>query len=312
MPTFLERYLNGECAEVWADLIGLGGKVRRKSVLLDAEAVANETMRRARHNLEILIPRLAAVGYRFAAPALERRLEHVSRTIAEPKLGSYVRRQIELAIAAGKADASALDPANNQALQMNLITYREEKAALEAELKRMKTLPPLENPRVFYPPERQTQKYLKLMEQRGAAPFPTSFLAWYKHVGYISFMGVHEVLNPPANAVADPLVVVSLPDFYKSLCYANPGDKKRVALSADDLGKAGLPKSTPGVESPLKYQITIPNAAADFKFENEWHATHFVEYLRRAFQWAGFPGWERDRNPPRKLILKLTEGLLPI
>jgi hypothetical protein len=312
MQTYLERYLNGECAEVWADLTGLGGKVRRKSFLLDAEAVADETMRRARQNLEILIPRLAAVGYRFAAPALERRLEHVSRTIAVPKLGPYVRRQIELAIAAGKADASALDPANNKALQLNLITYREEKAALEAELKRMKALPPLENPRVFYEPERQTHKYLKLMEQRGAGPIPMSLRAWYKHVGYISFMGSHEVLNPPGNAIADPLVVVSLPDFYKSLCYADPGDKKRVALSPDDLGKAGLPKRTPSLDSPLEYKITIPNAAADFKFENEWHATHFVEYLRRALQWAGFPGWERGPNPPREWISKLTEGLVPI
>src|SRR5271170_6231924 len=133
MPTYLERYLNGECAEVWAHLVALGNKVREKPVLLDAEAVADETMRRARRNLGTLIPRLAAVGYRFAAPALERRLEQVSRTIAEPKLGPYVRRQIELAIAAGKADASALDPANNKAVQLNLITYREEKAALEAE-----------------------------------------------------------------------------------------------------------------------------------------------------------------------------------
>jgi hypothetical protein len=27
---------------------------------------------------------------------------------------------------------------------------------------------------------------------------------------------------------------------------------------------------------------------------------------------GGFPGWERDANPPREAITKLTEGLLPI
>jgi len=244
MP-FLERYLKGECAEVWADLVGLGGEVRRKSLLLDAEAVADETMRRARQNLEILIPRLATVRYGFAAPALEQRLEKVSRTITEPKLHPYVRRQIELAIAAGKADASALDPANNQAVQMNLIAYREEKAALEAELKRMKRLRPLENPRVFCEPERKTNEYLKHIERRGAGPLPISLRSWYKHIGYINFTGSHEILNPAGNAVADPLVVVSLADFYKAICYANPGDKSRVALSPDDLGKAGLPKVHP-------------------------------------------------------------------
>src|SRR5271166_4823680 len=256
MPTFLERYLNGECAEVWADLVRLGAKVRRKSVLLDAEAVADETMRRARQNLEILTPRLAAVGFRFAAPALEQRLERVNKTLAEPKWNSYVLKQRQLAVQNGTAPASILEEPVPDDL---LVPYREEKAALEAELKRMKTLPPLENPRVFYEPERQTNKYLKLMKQRGVGPIPISLRAWYKHVGYISFMGSHKVLNPPGTAVADPLVVASLPDFYKSLCYADPGPKKRVALSADDLTKAGLPKSTPGFQSPLEYNITIPN-----------------------------------------------------
>lgn len=310
--SFLERYLNGECAAVWADLVGLGAEVRKKPTLRDAEAVADETMRRARQNLEILIPRLAKVKYRFAAPALERRLEKVSRTIDEPKLHPYVRRQIELAIAAGKADVSALDPAKNQAVQMNLITYRDEKAALEAELKRMKRLPPLKNPRVFCEPDRKTNEYLKHMDLRGAGPMPISLRSWYKHIGYINFTGSHEILNPGGNAVADPLVVVSVADFYKALCYANPGDKKHVALAPDDRGKAGLPKSTPGLQSPLQYQVTIPNAGADFTLENEFHETQFVDYLRKAFQWAGFPGWERDPNPPRELISTLTKGLLPV
>ena len=309
MPTYLERYLNGECVEVWADLVRLGAKVRQKSVLPDVEAVASETMNRARHNLEILTPRLAAAGYRFADPILENKLELVNEFLAAPKWDSSVTRRLERRVKLGLEPASVLD---RPVPESEIARKREKKAELEAEFERMRTLPPLENPKVFYEPESQTTKYVKAVEERAGGPIPISLLAWYKHVGYISFMGSHEILNPARNATADPLVVVSLQDFYKSLCYANPGDKKRVALSADDLGKAGLPKSTPGVESPLKYQITIPNAAADFKFENEWHATHFVEYLRRAFQWAGFPGWERDRNPPRKLILKLTEGLLPI
>jgi hypothetical protein len=126
MPTFLERYLNGECAEVWADLIGLGDKVRQKSGLLDAEAVADETMRRAHHNLEVLIPRLAAVGYRFAAPALERRLEKVNKTLAEPKWNSYVLRQKQLAVEKGTAPASVLEEPVPEYL---LTPYRDEKAA---------------------------------------------------------------------------------------------------------------------------------------------------------------------------------------
>lgn len=66
MPTFLNRYAAGEHQEVWHDLVALGPAVRQDSALLaDARAVANETMRRASHNLALLIPRLRAAGYQF-------------------------------------------------------------------------------------------------------------------------------------------------------------------------------------------------------------------------------------------------------
>jgi hypothetical protein len=309
MPTYLERYTNGDCAEVWADLVALGTKISQKSVLPDAEAVANETMRRARHNLEILIPRLAQAGYSFMDPILASELKFVNEFLANPKTDSSVLRRLERRVKLGLEPASVLDrPVSESAIARK----REKKAELEAEVKRMRALPPLENPKVFYEPESQTNKYLKTVEERAGGPIPISLRAWYKHVGFVSLMGSHEVLNLAGNAIADPLVLVSAPDFYTALLSANPGDKRQVALSPDDLGKAGLPKSTPGVESPLQYQITIPSSAADFKFENEWRGTYFVNYLRKAFEWAGFPGWERDPNPPSKLISKLTKGLLPI
>ena len=56
---------------MWADLAALGEKVREPAVLEDARAVARETMRRARKNVEILIPRLREIGYRFQAEPLE-------------------------------------------------------------------------------------------------------------------------------------------------------------------------------------------------------------------------------------------------
>lgn len=309
MSTYLERYLNDEYAEVWADLIGLGDEVRQKSALLDAETVANETMRRARHNLEILLPRLAATGYLFTDPILENKLELVNEFLAAPKWDSSVTRRLERRVKLGLEPASVLD---RPVPESEIARKREKKAELEAELKRMRALPPLENPKVFYASESQTKDYLKAVEERANGPIPISLRAWYKHVGYVSFMGSHETLNPAGNAIPDPLVVVSLETFHVNLLSANPGDKRQVALSPDDLYKARLPKSTPGVESPLEYRITIPNAAADFKFENEWRGTYFVNYLRKAFEWGGFPGWERDPNPPRKLISELTKGLLPI
>jgi hypothetical protein len=64
-PTYLERYLSGEYEPVWAELVAQGERVRDEPLSSDAWAVACETMRRVRRNVEALIPRLSALGYRF-------------------------------------------------------------------------------------------------------------------------------------------------------------------------------------------------------------------------------------------------------
>ena len=53
---------------MWADLVALGAAVREEPLYSDAWAVACETMRRVRKNIELLIPRLDALDYRFAHP----------------------------------------------------------------------------------------------------------------------------------------------------------------------------------------------------------------------------------------------------
>ncbi len=65
MPSFLERYQQGSCEQVWRELVELRKGVREEPLYSDALAVARETMRRVRTNIELLIPRLRTVGYRF-------------------------------------------------------------------------------------------------------------------------------------------------------------------------------------------------------------------------------------------------------
>lgn len=65
MGAYLERYLRGECEAVWDELVALGAGVREEPLHSDALAVARETMRRARANIETLIPRLRELGYEF-------------------------------------------------------------------------------------------------------------------------------------------------------------------------------------------------------------------------------------------------------
>ncbi|NJP06972.1 MAG: hypothetical protein HC837_15810 [Chloroflexaceae bacterium] len=70
--SYLERYEQGHYEEVWLELTALGPTVRQEPIYSEAVAVARETMRRVRHNLELLVERLPTLNYRFATtPPLE-------------------------------------------------------------------------------------------------------------------------------------------------------------------------------------------------------------------------------------------------
>ncbi|HLI67953.1 MAG TPA: hypothetical protein VKU90_16430 [Caulobacteraceae bacterium] len=65
MTSLIDRYHAGECAPVWAELMALGAAVYEAPHAEPAWAVARETMRRARSNLDALIERLDGLGYQF-------------------------------------------------------------------------------------------------------------------------------------------------------------------------------------------------------------------------------------------------------
>jgi hypothetical protein len=78
----------------------------------------------------------------------------------------------------------------------------------------------------------------------------------------------------------------------------------RLGLAPDETFKAGEGGGGP-------YEMAIPNPCADGIFE-DGNGRTFVNCLRNAFAWGGFPGWECEKHPPREAIAKLTEGLLPL
>jgi hypothetical protein len=65
------------------------------------------------------------------------------------------------------------------------------------------------------------------------------------------------------------------------------------------------------INREYRYYIDFRDSRADAIFR-DWRNDYFVPYLRRVFQWGGFPGWERHPNPPSKLIAELTDGLVAI
>ena len=323
MPTYLQRYLAGERIEVWNELMALGEAVRSKPAPAGVNAVIDETMRRARHNIEVLIPRLSGMGYRFAAPAIERELQKIDNQIAEPKINPYVLKLRQKAVAEGKMPASMLNPGESPGFQEWMAGLQEQRTALEAELERTATMPPIENPRVYYEPEPESARNFRVIEKLTKGPLPLSLRSWYRHVGYVSFVGSHPVLNPAGSATADPLVVrpaaemimgvpipgddteVSVAEIMEELERARENGKTVVTISESDRSKAGL-------QGGKQCKVWLPDPSADVELRNLWRPITFVAYLRSAFEWGGFPGWERDPSPPRDVIAELTEGLLPI
>jgi hypothetical protein len=63
--TLVTRYQNGEHVEVWRELVALGDGIREGPYVEPANAIARETMRRARHNVELLFSRLRELDYEF-------------------------------------------------------------------------------------------------------------------------------------------------------------------------------------------------------------------------------------------------------
>jgi hypothetical protein len=64
-PDWLSRYRDGQRGQVWQELRQLGSAVREPGLAAEAQLVCDEMARRARHNVEVIVERLAAQGYRF-------------------------------------------------------------------------------------------------------------------------------------------------------------------------------------------------------------------------------------------------------
>lgn len=88
--SYLERYKQGEYTHIWQELYTFGDSLVASSKRNDAIAVAEETMKRVKHNIEILHQRLLDFDYRFVEPeqahipakeADAEKIEHLSQLV---------------------------------------------------------------------------------------------------------------------------------------------------------------------------------------------------------------------------------------
>lgn len=275
MPTYLDRYRAGAHEQVWAELVALGPAVRDEPIYTDARAVAHETMRRVRHNIETLIPRLREISYQFgddSAPVSEEDRWHLVPVFAPPA------PQVATIIARLESQVGPL-PLSLRAFYevvgtVNLVG----KATVtwgrwERDLERERGLDPL---------------YVD------GAEALDDVVTWEDVYGGSTEEEDRGLDDSDGEDICDGHAYALLPHDCFLVQIAPDWDLKY------------------GMSGCGGYEIAVPNPSADARLLTEWHRTTFVNYLRICFRWGGFPGWERIKPRPDSDLAFLTEGLLPI
>lgn len=170
---------------------------------------------------------------------------------------------------------------------------------------------------VFEPAPKGTAAQLARLERRGLI-LPLSLASWIAEVGRIDLTGSHPALSFMHDAeakgiYADPLSLIPMADDVEEQAedWQKSDGERSIALVMGLLpaDKAALGSHDDQIDDG--YEIAIPDPAADAPLHGHQHGLSFVEYLRLAFLFGGFPGWAGRPNQPAELK-GLTEGLVPI
>lgn len=183
--------------------------------------------------------------------------------------------------------------------------------ALLAEHQDLRTLPKLSDQAVF-----------ARIEDISGAPVPPTLLAFWRVVGGINWVWDY---NAP---VAQPDLGFTLPpEEHDPLCIDAPEvitylfdewiyqkqeykpdltSQFMIDLAPDYLHKADYSGGSP-------YCIEVPFLGADPMLAEERHKLPFLDYLRLAFRWSGFPGLDQhaDRHDVREFVTRFGKGLIP-
>jgi hypothetical protein len=382
----LRRYEAGEHEGVWAELTALGAKGREAPHFDDAWAVARETMRRARHNVEHIIRRLDAMGYRFwdgkqgkpkgppsrvtfgdkvieASPleallaAMFEEARRLPLARITPVMLDQLRNMHQLAMypwqdralllkgqrfsvdaelrmlfdQAKRAAPGQLATATIERLHaLHLGAFaqaadywrqkgedppalREKKAAEERQRQELQATDHRADKRVFRAPAKKEVAIVRKLEKAGVF-LPLSLRAWIEEVGRVNLAGAHPRLcswaDESSGTYADPLMVV--PDMVELEAWhdQNEGEALDWVIGWDARSKARLALDDEQLD--YGYSVTLPEAAADPPLKAGPRNTTFVGYLRSAFRYGGFPGWEAQKDRPETELAALRDGLLPL
>lgn len=298
MSSYLERYQQGETVQVWKELVELGDEVRTQPLYDDAWAVAQETMHRAKHNIELIIKRLKEIDYWFADPKyimlptdperldeldrFEREVGYVPLSLrawmqivgtvnligAYPRLACYAddsNPTFAIGGPGGEIEILDLDSMLQQGVESGFISD-ELKHAMKNLHSMMQSFKP------------------QLPEEKKQIPYEDQ-------------------------VASDPLVIEPVElsvEEYHFFLEENDEERYFLSISPDVIHKANESGGGP-------YGIYLPDSGADAQFhETDWGEITFVEYLRFSFEWGGFPGLKNYERRDEQLLTSLKEGFLPL
>jgi hypothetical protein len=233
---FIKRYQAGEHEAVWAELRAF--EELPEELVPEAQAVADETMKRVAHNADLLAQRLAARGWKSLTGEL--------RTKPDPENAELVQR---------------------------------------------------------------AEEYLK-------GPIPISLKSFWNIVGGIDFVWDYHVgdcpdlLIPLRHEDMDPLCIypAEFLEFAIDEWDEQPPEEEwySLDLAPDALHKANISGGDP-------YSVIVPFGGLDPLLNSDSTAVTFVDYLRLAFKYGGFPPLEDHANHPntQKFLAEMTAGFKP-
>jgi hypothetical protein len=284
--SYLSRYLAGEYQQVWQEITHLPDN---ESPANDADvlAVITEMMRRVRQNVECLRDRLQDLGYRFGYAWMQ------------PVIASE-REQIASYTPEFLREAGIPEEVWEDMRIPNTLPWIEQ-----------------QGPVVSTPLPDISARCTLVAEHHG--PIPLVLQSFYRVVGGVNFVG-----TPPDRWIPwnHPEVTVSRTYTEQVRSGASLLDPLSIAPLADRwlryalrwgevfIGEDRFFKYYYSGGGAYKMPLTSP-MMIDAPLSGYSSSMLFVEFLRWAFSWGGFPGYAVLPNYPGEELQALTAGLLP-
>lgn len=167
-------------------------------------------------------------------------------------------------------------------------------------------------------PARSDDLFFSRIEELTGGPIPPTLLAFWRVVGGVNWVWDYDSEERPPNLGFDlpleeydalcvdaPWVITYL--FDEWIDHKNVGyDDLKIDLAPDFWHKANISGGS-------AYCVKVPFFGADPLFADERHELPFLDYLRLAFRWGGFPGLDRHaaRRDVQEFVKRFTKDVLP-